>query len=444
MDYYLPSSSSAIPSSSPRLTQHQRQSSLTVYSEGQDNPSQEFHIPEESDSAAEHDSSASIVAKIEDILEDIVDALGENRVLTIPMRNRSSGNEVTISFPANTSTGARRFTALLQVLYLCHEALITGNIITKRNIYYQNPSLFGNQAYVDHLVDDIAFTFGVGRDFLNIVAASKGLITGGPFDPGQDNHGVPIPQTRNLDDTDLRSVRWILVIEKEATFRSLAATRYFEISAAGPGIIVTAKGYPDLATRQFLHSVHSACPRIPIQALVDFDPDGIAIMRIFKLGSKGLDHEGNATIPGLVWLGVKSSDVFEGLRRPSSPSVGAPQSSSQQGPIQHRMAASSSSQVSSSQASSSLRWDAITPTRLAQVDRHVIPLSANDRRKAVNLLRTLKDQHVQDAEEIDLTRELQLMLMLSSKFEIQAVGEAGNMTEWLDQRLSSNYGWNLQ
>jgi DNA topoisomerase VI subunit A len=38
-----------------------------------------------------------------------------------------------------------------------------------RNIYYQNRALFKTQGYVDELVDDVAFTFGVGRDALNIV-----------------------------------------------------------------------------------------------------------------------------------------------------------------------------------------------------------------------------------------------------------------------------------
>jgi len=39
-----------------------------------------------------------------------------------------------------------------------------------RSIYYQNPELFGSQSYVDRLVDDIAYTFGVGRNELNVVS----------------------------------------------------------------------------------------------------------------------------------------------------------------------------------------------------------------------------------------------------------------------------------
>lgn len=38
-----------------------------------------------------------------------------------------------------------------------------------RNIYYQNPDLFRSQSVVDHMVDNLALTLGVGREDLNIV-----------------------------------------------------------------------------------------------------------------------------------------------------------------------------------------------------------------------------------------------------------------------------------
>jgi meiotic recombination protein SPO11 len=66
-----------------------------------------------------------------------------------------------------------------------------------RDIYYRDPALFSHQAVVDRYVDDLAFTFGISRAFLNVVraidicisysllifrrhktAAAKGLIAG--------------------------------------------------------------------------------------------------------------------------------------------------------------------------------------------------------------------------------------------------------------------------
>jgi predicted RNA methylase len=36
-------------------------------------------------------------------------------------------------------------------------------------MYYRDPELFVRQAAVDRYIDDIAYTFGVGRDALNVV-----------------------------------------------------------------------------------------------------------------------------------------------------------------------------------------------------------------------------------------------------------------------------------
>jgi meiotic recombination protein SPO11 len=38
-----------------------------------------------------------------------------------------------------------------------------------RNIFYQNVELFKSQGVVDDLVDNLAYTLGLGREDLNIV-----------------------------------------------------------------------------------------------------------------------------------------------------------------------------------------------------------------------------------------------------------------------------------
>ncbi len=168
--------------------------------------------------------TGAIISKIEDILVANIDALRATRVLTIPIRSRRTGRVRLVRFPSSRDTEAKKFSrfidigrqsflflgrltcfppllllaALLQILHLSHEALVAGTVITKRSaflillysqattsipstvdqrnrraIYYQNPELFGSQRYVDELVDDIAFTFGLGRDALNIVSYSS-------------------------------------------------------------------------------------------------------------------------------------------------------------------------------------------------------------------------------------------------------------------------------
>ncbi|KAI2465197.1 DNA topoisomerase IV, alpha subunit [Annulohypoxylon bovei var. microspora] len=377
---------------------------------------------------ATHNAQARIIiSRIEDILEEIIDSLSENRVLTIPLRSRRSNNENLIRFPANTGAEVKRFTCLLQILHMCHEALVSNHVITKRNIYYQNPDLFGSQQYVDNLVDDIAFTFGVGRDALSIVAAYKGLIAGdliitlknnSVLDCSSDNNGTLIPRTEAIHQIDIGKAKWVMVIEKEATFRGLAASRYHEASAAGAGILITGKGYPDLVTRQFLHLFHSTFPQVPIHALVDFDPSGIDIMLTYKRGSRSLSHEENITTPGLSWLGPKGCDILGYTNH--LPSVVNPCSPCQTPP-------------SSDEASTPPPSALMSSTRPVEVFSHLTIL---DRRKAMNLLCSLDEESDENTNENGLICELQLMLMLNLKAEIQAVDDAGDMTSWLDKKLA--------
>lgn len=191
-----------------------------------------------------------------------------------------------------------------------------------------------------------------------------------------------------------------------------------------------AKGYPDLDTRRFLHGLHTQWPQIPMHALVDFDPDGIAIMRTYKHGSLGLRHERNVTVPGLSWLGIKSGDVLDGPRASSST---ASQSSSNPGSQSSISLPSSQTAASQSSASSDQLMAVSTPLHID--DRNIRPLTVRDRKKAISILRLLADQNDQDAEEMELTRELQVMMALNMKFESQAVDDAGSMAQWLDERL---------
>lgn len=42
-----------------------------------------------------------------------------------------------------------------------------------RDLYYRDPELFVKQAVVDRYVDDIAYTFGIERDALNVVCSNN-------------------------------------------------------------------------------------------------------------------------------------------------------------------------------------------------------------------------------------------------------------------------------
>ncbi|KAL2163059.1 hypothetical protein VTH06DRAFT_6895 [Thermothelomyces fergusii] len=327
---------------------------------------------------------------------------------------------------------------------MSHEALLSGRLITKRNIYYQNPELFKSQSAVDDMIDNLAFTLGVGREDLNIVGTAKGLISG-PIDlmlrdgfirkcDSAGDTGILLPSVKLIAKINFGPVRWVLVIEKEATFRTLAAAKYSSASRAGHGILLTAKGYPDLATRRFLCLLHSLRPDLSLFALVDFDPHGIAIMRTYKHGSQRLEHEQDAAVPRLQWLGLHSSDVITNLSVKDQTPCDS---------LRDRDGQQPASQASAERFVSDLE----KPTRSARQAREeesgeaILPLTERDRKKAVQVMREIWKGSMNE-EGADQVRELQRMLVLNVKAEIQAVDSFGDIATWLDGKLSECCGIN--
>ncbi|KAL2754853.1 hypothetical protein ACRALDRAFT_2107051, partial [Sodiomyces alcalophilus JCM 7366] len=189
-----------------------------------------------------------------------------------------------------------------------------------------------------------------------------------------------IPSSSDVGNLELGTTRWLLVIEKEAVYQDLTET------VSTLAYKFQGKGFPDLVTRGFLHLVQSTRPQLPIYCLADFDPDGIGIMRCYKHGSRSLSHETHIDAPRLRWLGFKSSDVTvaSGSCRPSV----------------------------------------------------TAPMSIRDRRRAEKLLSTL-DEESHDWEELECRRELQVMMFLGVKAEIQGVDGMGEVEDWLDAKLGS-------
>ncbi|KAJ5008519.1 Meiotic recombination protein rec12 [Colletotrichum sp. SAR 10_66] len=311
------------------------------------------------------------IAKLQDILVSVYQSLENKEVLRVPYKTRpgsrrnppsaaratrSRSAPSVLQFPGRTENESIKFTQVLKIIHLSHSSLLSGNPVTKRNLFYQCPDLFKTQAIVDGLVDDISYTLGIGRDDLNIVASAKGLLAG--------------PIILHMRDSS-------------------------SVSASASD---TGKGVPDLHTKQFLHLLHSAKPELPIYGLVDFDPYGVNIMRCYSHGSRGHAHEVGVTVPSMQWLGIKSGDLLG--RQDLGVDDDAAFSRQQQS-------------ESNFEATDALK------------DR--------DRKIAKTLLGNIPDEL--DEYNIECRRELQIMLFLSVKAEIQAVDDAGNISNWLDAHM---------
>ncbi|PTD04665.1 Meiotic recombination protein rec12 [Fusarium culmorum] len=340
----------------------------------------------------------AVVSRIEGILEQIIDALAAGQELSIafstrkPSRQASNATPEQVHFPGRNKQEATKFARILLILQLSHDALVSGTVLTKRHIFYQHQDLFEKQREVDDLVDDIAFTLGISRGDLNIVAASKGVLAG--------------PLTIDLHDGSTLNPclgDLILVVEKDAVFRSLCSSQFWRVSLSGPGVLVTAKGYPDLTTRSFLNLVSTRYPQLPILGLFDFDPDGVKIMRCYRYGSDRLSHEADLGTETLQWLGIKSTHLF-------------------------RDYAGDSATITPSQSSPS----SITSTSCRNP---VSYMSARERTAAISTLKKVVHPSHLDTEVSETKHELQLMLVLGVKAEIEWLDESGDLFSWLDDEI---------
>jgi meiotic recombination protein SPO11 len=95
-------------------------------------------------------------------------------------------------------------------------------------------------------------------------------------------NGISIPS--EIQDMKVLSSlsRFILIVEKEASFQRLLEDRFCD--KFGPCIILTGRGFPDINTRRFLQFIQMSL-EIPVLALVDCDPFGFEILSVFKFGS---------------------------------------------------------------------------------------------------------------------------------------------------------------
>ncbi|KAG9951155.1 DNA topoisomerase IV, alpha subunit, partial [Aureobasidium melanogenum] len=348
--------------------------------------------PQHSHSSKHHD----VLMRIEAVFETVADALLNERAdVTISLTSESSDTlqdpfvrprKLILTFPGKTANDAWRFSVVIRILEIIHESLMDDVILTKRHVsdlYYRDPALFGRQSTVDRYVDQIATAFSLPRSCLNVTAGVKGLMAGAAVVHRRDGSKIDlntvqssilIPNMEEVLSVDLSRVRWVLVIEKEAAFQSIASSQEWQ-EMMWHAVLVTGKGYPDIATRAMTRFMTVASPQNgfaepPVLGLVDYDPDGLAILHTYKHGSKKISEDNAALIvPRIQWLGLHSRAITDEDRT-------------------HR-------------------------------NQGLLALTLRDRHKARKMLEW--EQNASSDERAQWRRELQVMLMLNLKAEMQIV-----------------------
>lgn len=140
---------------------------------------------------------------------------------------------------------------------------------------------------------------------------------------GTVTNGINVPSVQGLpitrewlngnDDFEIQSdtARCIVVIEKEGVYNRLSEDRFFE---RHPCILVTGKGFPDLASRALVHRMQQEL-QLPVYGLCDCNPFGLGVLHTYERGSerRGVDG-GDRYSVAMRWVGLKPSYIQDELQ----------------------------------------------------------------------------------------------------------------------------------
>ncbi|GER42523.1 type 2 DNA topoisomerase 6 subunit A [Striga asiatica] len=218
---------------------------------------------------------------------------------------------------------ANSFMRVWKVMEMCYQILGQGKKVTQRELFYKllcdSPQLFTSQLQVNRTVQDLVALLKCSRYSLGIMASSRGAVAGRLLLQAWAKSGsrgllclwifwlCHLWRPNVLENLVMKSdARYIIVVEKHAIFQRLAEDRIFNQI---PCILITAKGYPDIGTRLFLHRMSREFPELPIIGLVDWNPAGLAILCTFKYGSVTMGLEAYRYACNVKWLGLRKDDI---------------------------------------------------------------------------------------------------------------------------------------
>nr|XP_018676843.1 PREDICTED: meiotic recombination protein SPO11-2 isoform X2 [Musa acuminata subsp. malaccensis] len=232
---------------------------------------------------------------------------------------------------------AKAFVRVWMVMAMCFRILVQGKLATQRELFYKllcdAPEYFRSQRQVNRTVQDVVALLRCTRHSLGIMASSRGAVIGrmvleillpweSTYRTTKDFENIStivdcsmIGHAGYAITGDLCTLsklvlhsdaRYIIIIEKDAIFQRLAEDHFFNQI---PCILITSKGYPDIATRFLLHRISQTFPDMTILALMDWNPAGLAILSTYKFGSITTGLESYRYACNVKWLGLRADDL---------------------------------------------------------------------------------------------------------------------------------------
>ncbi|POM61657.1 Topoisomerase acting in meiosis [Phytophthora palmivora] len=208
--------------------------------------------------------------------------------------------------------GGRRYTGIWMILQTAHALLSENKTATQRDVYYLH-TFFKNQSEADEAILDAGSILEVPRGCMNIVGATKGCFTGKISI--LVNFGLICwVLKRDGQWRDFGSGEEVSITQELLQLEpSDVEDKFFEMV---PSVLITGRGFPDLATRIFV-SLLSRALEIPVLGICDCNPFGLSIMLTYKLGSARMPLESLQYAVDIKWVGVRPSQIA-GLGLPTS------------------------------------------------------------------------------------------------------------------------------
>ncbi|SOV16771.1 meiotic recombination protein SPO11, putative [Plasmodium sp. gorilla clade G2] len=205
---------------------------------------------------------------------------------------------------------------ITRLFYIIQIVLINikNNIYTTlRQIFYINPKLFISQRNSNKIIGKLTKIIKKSREQINIYNAPKGIIRGNILLKEKKTSNwidcMNVFELRGhlispfgVENINISSgVQYILIIEKETIFYKLLQSNY--ISTYGPTILITAKGFPDINTRQLLFEIQKRHRGLKIFCLTDYDVYGLSIACTYASKNESkIYYVDDMSIENLEWL----------------------------------------------------------------------------------------------------------------------------------------------
>ncbi|KAM4842619.1 meiotic recombination protein SPO11 isoform 2-T2 [Thomomys bottae] len=210
-------------------------------------------------------SSSEVLESIENTIQDVITSLAKHEAPAFTIDNRTTWENIkfddsvglqmvshcaTRKIKSDSPKSVQKFALILKILSMIYKLVQSNTYATKRDIYYTDSQLFGNQSVVDTIIDDISCMLKVPRRSLHILSTSKGLIAGNLRYMEEDGTRVnctcgstatAVPSNiqgiRNL----ITDAKFLLIVEKDATFQRLLDDDF--CSKLSPCIMVTSMSF---------------------------------------------------------------------------------------------------------------------------------------------------------------------------------------------------------